>query len=289
MARAVVIPAYALGGLLIFMGFIASLIVILSIPSPFLTITGYLSANATLYMGLGENVLVIIGGNEFNAPLKAVNIVIPRSGTNITLTGNIPSTLGFLAIVIQYYNGTTEVYAPGLQVMGNVGNLSKLMISQYQYAMNATAYVENVKRSYTLYLTTAHSGIVLTIPYITNTSRPILTITTIQAIPFGETVINGFGFMEGTSQGIYMVKCNLTSPLPITTTPTTLTLNMSSVNGTLNPTGIRYRCNSTPIFTPSMLYMNFYINYTYTYGPIQITRVSQYPLQIIPMQAAQDN
>ncbi|WP_252901644.1 hypothetical protein [Vulcanisaeta sp. JCM 14467] len=119
------IPAYALGGLIILVGFIASLTLILSIPSPLTTVTGYLNMTANAYLGFGSNLLVAIGQNNFNFPITRVSIYIPRTGTNITLSGEIPSGSYFLLMIYQGLNNTVIV-SPGLSVTGNPGNLANL-------------------------------------------------------------------------------------------------------------------------------------------------------------------
>jgi len=94
-------PAYALGGLIILIGTVLSISLILSIPSPITTITGYLNITANAYLGVGENLLVIVGQNNFNLPITNLNIYIPRTGTNITITTEIPSGSYFLVMVYQ--------------------------------------------------------------------------------------------------------------------------------------------------------------------------------------------
>ncbi|WP_243679207.1 hypothetical protein [Vulcanisaeta distributa] len=115
------IPAYALGGLIILVGFIASLTLIISIPSPLTTVTGYLNLTANAYLGFGSNLLVIMGTNNFNFPITELNIYIPRTGTNITISGKIPSGSYFLVMVYQGGLNNTVIIAPGLSVTGYPG------------------------------------------------------------------------------------------------------------------------------------------------------------------------
>ncbi|WP_243680799.1 hypothetical protein [Vulcanisaeta souniana] len=77
------VPAYVLGGLIILMGgFLLSISLILSIPSPLTAVTGYLNLTANAYLGLGgNNLLVIVGGvNNFNFPITELNLYIPVLG-----------------------------------------------------------------------------------------------------------------------------------------------------------------------------------------------------------------
>ncbi len=278
------IPAYALGGLIILTGFIAALSLILSIPSPLTTVTGYLNITANAYLGFGNNLLVIIGQNNFNFPITRLGIYIPRTGTNITLTGNIASGSYFLLMIYQGPNNTV-VIAPGLSVIGDPGNLANLTRSGASYSLNATATVYGVVKSGVFQLTTQDSGVVYALPVITNVSRPILGIYIFQMAPMGSAEVNGFDLVP-LGQVVGGVRCNVSGSIPIMPgEPTYFAINMSSTNGTLEPLGIWYACNATPTTSlPSLLYLDLALKYVYTYGNIVIRREDWFPVYIVPMQ-----
>ena len=278
------IPAYALGGLIILVGFIASLSLILSVPSPLTTVTGYLNITANAYLGFGSNLLVIIGQNNFNFPITKLSIYIPRTGTNITVSGEIPSSSYFLLMIYQGLNNTVIV-SPGLSVTGNPGNLANLTKSGVAYSLNATAVVYNVVKRGLFQLTTQDSGVVYAIPVITNVSRPIIDVYVFQMAPMGGTEVTGFNLVS-LGQVIGEVRCNVSEPIPaLPSEPTYFAVNISSINGTLKPLGIWYTCNATPTTSlPSLLNLNLALKYVYTYNNIVIRREDWFPVYIIPMQ-----
>ena len=278
------IPAYALGGLIILVGFIASLSLILSVPSPLTTVTGYLNITANAYLGFGSNLLVIIGQNNFNFPITKVSIYIPRTGTNITVSGEIPSGSYFLLMIYQGLNNTVIV-APGLSVAGNPGNLANLTKSGVAYSLNATAVVYDVIKRELFQLMTQDSGVVYAVPVITNASRPIIGIYIFQMAPMGSTEVTGFDLVS-LGQVIGEVKCNVSETIPVMPgEPTYFAVNISSINGTLKPLGIWYTCNATPTTSlPSLLNLNLALKYVYTYNNIVIRREDWFPVYIIPMQ-----
>lgn len=116
-----------------------------------------------------------MGINNFNFPITELNIYIPRTGTNMTISGKIPSGSYFLIMIYQGPNNTV-IMAPGLGVTGNPGNLANLTKSGgVAYSLNATAIVYDVvRRGGVFQLTTQDSGVVYAVPVITNLSRPIL-------------------------------------------------------------------------------------------------------------------
>ncbi|MGC8607193.1 MAG: hypothetical protein ACP5GZ_10195 [Vulcanisaeta sp.] len=279
------IPAYMLGGLIILVGFIASLTLILSIPSPLTTVTGYLNLTANAYLGFGNNLLVIIGTNNFNFPIKELNIYIPRTGTNITIGSSIPSGSYFLVMIYQEPNNTV-IIAPGLSITGSPGNLANLTKSGVAYSLNTTAMVYDVVKNSVFQLTTQDSGIIYAVPVITNLSKPILGIYVFQMAPMGSAEVMGFNLISLGQQVIGEVKCNVSEPIPVL--PSGLTyfvINISSINGTLTPLGIWYTCNATPTSSlPSLLYLNLALKYVYTYNSIVINREDWFSVYIVPMQ-----
>ena len=279
------IPAYALGGLIILVGFIASLSLILSTPSPLTTVTGYLNITANAYLGIGNNLLVIIGTNNFNFPITELNIHIPSTGTNITVGSNIPSGSYFLVMIYQELNNTV-IIAPGLSIAGNPGNLANLTKSGVAYSLNTTAIVYDVVKSSTFQLTTQDSGIVYAVPVVMNLSKPMLGIYVFQMAPMGSAEIMGLNLISLGQQVIGEVKCNVSEPIPVLPgEPTYFAINISSINGTLKPLGIWYTCNATPTTSlPSLLYLNLALKYVYTYNNIVIRREDWFPVYIVPMQ-----
>ncbi|WP_252901645.1 hypothetical protein [Vulcanisaeta sp. JCM 14467] len=87
-------------------------------------------------------------------------------------------------------------------------------------------------------------------------------------------------------QVIGEVRCNVSEPIPVLPgEPTYFAINISSINGTLEPLGIWYTCNATPTTSlPSLLYLNLALKYVYTYNNIVIRREDWFPVYIIPMQ-----
>ncbi|GAB6947787.1 hypothetical protein JCM16161A_19170 [Vulcanisaeta sp. JCM 16161] len=278
------IPAYALGGLIILVGFIASLSLILSIPSPLTTVTGYLNLTANAYLGFGSNLLVVMGVNNFNFPITELSIYIPRTGTNITISGEIPSGSYFILMIYQGLNNTV-IIAPGLSVTGYPGNLANLTRSGFAYGLNATAVVYGVVKKGVFQLTTQDSGVIYAVPLITNLSRPILRVYIFQMAPMGSTNITGFNLIS-LGQVVGEVKCNVSEPIPVLPSgPTYFAMNISSINGTLRPLGVWYYCNATPTTSlPSLLYLSMAMRYVYTYNTIVIRREDWFPVYIAPMQ-----
>ncbi len=279
------VPAHVLGGLIILMGFLLSISLILSIPSPLTTVTGYLNLTANAYLGLGNNLLAIIGVNNFNFPITGLNLYIPRTGTNITISTKIPSNSYFLVMIYQGFN-STAIIAPGLTITGDPGNLANLTRSNSAYGLNATAIVYDVTKKSTFQLTTQDSSIIYAVPLITNLTKPSLSIYIFQMIPMGNTEITGFNMVSISQQVIGEVKCNVSEPIVITpNTPMYFTINITAANGTLKPLGIWYECNATPTTSlPSLLYLNLALKYVYTYNNIVIRREDWYPVYITPMQ-----
>ncbi|BDR92389.1 hypothetical protein [Vulcanisaeta souniana] len=279
------VPAYVLGGLIILMGFLLSISLILSIPSPLTAVTGYLNLTANAYLGLGNNLLVIVGVNNFNFPITELNLYIPSTGTNITISTKIPSSSYFLVMIYQGVNSTV-ITAPGLTITGNPGNLANLTRSNSAYGLNATTIVYDVTKKSTFQLTTQDSGIIYAVPLITNLTKPALGIYVFQMTPMGNTEITGFNMVSISQQFIGEVKCNISEPITITpNTPIHFTINITTTNGTLKPLGIWYTCNATPTSSlPSLLYLNLALKYDYTYNSIVINREDWFSVYIVPMQ-----
>ncbi|MCG2894625.1 MAG: hypothetical protein L7H05_00135 [Vulcanisaeta sp.] len=279
------LPAYVLGGLIILMGMVISISLILSIPSPITTITGYLNITANAYLGLGNYLLVIVGQNNFNLPITRLGIYIPRTGTNITVTTEIPSGSYFLLMIFQGLN-TSSIIAPGLEVYGDPGNLSRINRPGYAYGLNATAVVnDEVTRHYVFQAVALDSPIVVAVPYIANLSRPVVTMYVFQMVPLGAVDIDGFGLASTTQQLTQWVACNLSKPIALTPRGFTyMVINMSAANGTAWPLGIGYVCNATPSTAlPMPLYLLVTVRYTYVYGMITVVREDSFPVLVIPM------
>ena len=271
------LPAYVLGSLIILMGMATSISLILSIPSPITTITGHLNITANAYLGLGNYLLIIVGQNNFNLPITSLGIYIPRTGTNITVTTEIPSGSYFLLIIFQGLN-TSSIIAPGLEVYGDPGNLSKINRPGYAYGLNATAVVNNeATRHYTFQVAALDSPIVVAVPYIANLSRPVITMYLFQMAQPGTVDVGGFGLASTTQ----WVTCNLSKPIALTPREFTyMMINATATNGTAWPLGIRYMCNASPSTTP---YILLTVRYTYVYGTITVVREDQFPILAIPM------
>lgn len=279
------VPAHVLGGLIILMGFLLSISLILSIPSPLTTVTGYLNLTANAYLGLGNNLLVIVGVNNFNFPITGLNLYIPRTGTNITISTKIPSNSYFLVMIYQGFN-STAIIAPGLMITGNPGNLANLTRTNSAYGLNATAIVYDITKKSTFQLTTQDSGVIYAVPLITNLTKPTLGIYVFQMIPVGNTEITGFNIVSVSQQFIGEVRCNVSEPIAMTpNTPMHFTINITAANGTLKPLDIMYECNATPISSlPTLLYLNLALKYTYTYNGIMINREEWFQVYVAPMQ-----
>lgn len=273
--------------MIILVGFMASLSLILSIPSPLTTVTGYLNLTANAYLGFGNNLLVIVGTNNFNFPITELSIYIPRTGTNITISGKIPSGSYFLVMIYQGLNNTVIIAPPGLSVTGYPGgDLADLTKSGVAYGFNATVLVYDVVKRELFQLTTQDSGIVYAVPLITNLSIPILGVYVFQMAPMGgSTNITGFNLVS-LGQVIGEVRCNFSEPIPVLPGgPTYFAINISSINGTLKPLGTWYYCNATPTTSlPTLLYLNLALKYVYTYNNIVIIREDWFPVYIAPMQ-----
>ncbi len=281
------IPAYALGGLIILVGTVLSISLILSIPSPLTTVTGYLNITANAYLGVGDDLLVIIGTNNFNLPISTLNLYIPRTGTNITISTEIPSGSYFLVMIYQGPN-TTMIIAPGLTVSGYPGELMNMSKSNYAYGLNATVIVDGITKKGVFQVTTQDSSILAAIPYIANLSNPILRVYIFQMIPLGTTSIARLGIISLTQQGVQGIRCNLTMPITLTpNNPIYMAINISAMNGTVRPLGIQYYCNATPTSLPTLLYLNLAIRYTYNYAGVTINREDWFPVYITPMQLQQ--
>nr|KJR71572.1 MAG: hypothetical protein TU36_07205 [Vulcanisaeta sp. AZ3] len=279
------IPAYALGGLIILIGSILSISLILSIPSPITTVTGYLNLTANAYLGIGNELLVIIGTNNFNLPITNLNIYIPRTGTNITINTEIPSGSNFLIMIYQEPNSTT-IIAPGLSINGSPGNLMNMNKTGRIYIMNTTALVNNeAKRHGVFQVGTQISSILVAIPYIGNVSRPIMNIYIFQMIPMGTTTITQFKLASLVQQGVQEIVCNLSMPITLTSKyPTYMAINISSSNGTITPLNTPYICNASASSLPTLLYLELALKYNYNYNAINVGREDWFPVYIIPMQ-----
>ncbi|MFP3491157.1 MAG: hypothetical protein RXN86_00115 [Vulcanisaeta sp.] len=280
-------PAYALGGLIILVGTVLSISLILSIPSPITTITGYLNITANAYLGVGENLLVIVGQNNFNLPITNLNIYIPRAGTNITITTEIPSGSYFLVMVYQGPSGST-IIAPGLGASGSPGDLANLTKSNYTYGLNATAIINNeASRRATFQISTQDSSIISAIPYIANLSKPLISMYIFQMIPMGTVNISRLNIAAITQQGLQEVTCNLSTPIIVSPgNPTYMAINISAMNGTIKPLNTWYSCNATPATAlPTLLYLEVALRYVYNYEDVTVVREDWFPVLIAPMQS----
>jgi len=266
---------YALGILMVLSSFIASLALLLSLPSPITIVTGYLNVTGAAYLGVGVNLLVIYGVNYFNLPIRALNLVIPAIGTNITAMAQLASGSPMILMIYEDNAGHILVIAPGLNASGNPGSI--IGLSGEPHYVNITVYVGSEVRKYMVNVPSRSTGIIYAFPYVNGT---MFTAYVFPMVSPGNATLTKLWFTRMSSQGLLSSICNLTSP--VTAWPGNawiLRMNITQSGGSIN--GVAYWCNSS---LASILlypgYVNMGISVNYSLGSFNIHRILQYPIYV---------